>query len=64
VLVTITNKRGGIMPTMLTEEERIENQARAIWHAGQGHRVRGFFARLWTTQIGDLCHGRVWPNTK
>jgi hypothetical protein len=51
------------MPTMLTEEERIENQARAIWHAGQGHRVRGLLARIWTTQIGDLCRGRVWPNT-
>lgn len=51
------------MPTMLTEEERIENQARAVWHAGQGHRVRALIARILTTQIGDLCCGHIWPNT-
>jgi hypothetical protein len=51
------------MPNMLTEEERTANEARALRHIERGHRVRAFFARAWTTQIGDLCHFRLWPNT-
>lgn len=52
------------MPVMQTEEQRNTNEARAVWHAANGHRIRGFFARLWTTPLYDAIHGRLWPNCR